>query len=60
NSALLCSIRVEPTATLSTLSFSCPGNSAKNRIIGDVDPRELVNKLAEALFREEISNGSNN
>ena len=42
-----------------SVSFSCPGNASKNRIVGDVDPRAVVNKLSEALFREEIQNGSN-
>ncbi len=41
------------------LRFTCPTNSTKNRIVEDSDPHEVVNKLSEALFREEIKNGSN-
>jgi Tfp pilus assembly protein PilF len=57
----LCTItasRSTDTHTVS-LNFSCPGNTAKNRIVEDSDPREIVNKLSEALFREEINNGGN-
>jgi hypothetical protein len=42
-----------------TLRFTCPHNSSKNRVVEDSDPRGVVNKLTEALFREEIKNGSN-
>lgn len=42
-----------------TLRFSCPGNVSKNRTVEDSDQREVVNKLGEALFSEEISNGGN-
>lgn len=42
-----------------SLRFSCPHNSSKNRGVEDSDPHEVVNKLTEALFREEIKNGSN-
>ena len=42
-----------------SLRFSCPHNSSKNRVVEDSDPHEVVNKLTEALFREEIKNGSN-
>ncbi len=41
-----------------SLSFSCPGSTSKNRTVGDVGPAEVVNKLSDALFREEIRNGS--
>lgn len=42
-----------------TLRFTCTHNSSKNRVVEDSDPHEVVNKLTEALFREEIKNGSN-
>lgn len=41
-----------------TLKISCPGNTAKNRSLEGGDYNEVVNKLADALFREEIKNGS--
>lgn len=41
------------------LRYTCPGNTAKNRVVEDSDQRQLVNKLSEALFREEINNGGN-
>ena len=48
----------EPNGATS-ISFSCPGNTSFNRTVRGVDPGELVNKLSDALFREEIRNGSN-
>jgi tetratricopeptide (TPR) repeat protein len=42
-----------------TLRFTCPHNSSKNQRVEDSDPRAVMNKLTEALFREEIKNGSN-
>jgi hypothetical protein len=42
-----------------TLRFTCSHNSSKNRVVEDSDPHAVVNKLAEALFREEIKNGNN-
>jgi Tfp pilus assembly protein PilF len=42
------------------LRFSCPSNTAKNRVVEDSDINQVVNKLSDALFREEISNGRNN
>jgi hypothetical protein len=42
-----------------TLSFSCPGNTAKNRSVKASDPNEAVNKLSDTLFRQEIQNGAN-
>lgn len=40
-----------------SLRCTCPHNSSKNIIVEDSDPNEVVNKLSEALFREEIKNG---
>lgn len=40
------------------LSFSCPGNPTKSRIVGDIEAGAVVNKLSDALFREEVRNGS--
>jgi tetratricopeptide (TPR) repeat protein len=42
-----------------TLRFTCTHNSSKNRVVEDSDPHAVVNKLAEALFREDIKNGNN-
>jgi tetratricopeptide (TPR) repeat protein len=57
----LCTIESSqpPGAPLISLRFTCPGNAARNRTVEDSDPREVVNKLTEALFREEINNGGN-
>ena len=57
----LCSISSSHAPGTNTISlrFTCPGNAAKNRTVEDSDPREVVNKLTEALFREEINNGGN-
>jgi tetratricopeptide (TPR) repeat protein len=43
-----------------TLRFSCAGNISKNRTVEDSDINQVVNKLSDALFSEEISNGRNN
>jgi Tfp pilus assembly protein PilF len=51
--------RNEVTLTY-TLRFSCPRNSSKNRSVEDSDLYQVVNKLSDALFSEEISNGRNN
>jgi tetratricopeptide (TPR) repeat protein len=40
-----------------TLRLSCPGNTSKNRSVEASDYNEAVNKLSDALFREEIKNG---
>lgn len=40
------------------LSFSCPGNPGKSRVVGDVEAGAVVNKLSNVLFREEVRNGS--
>ena len=45
------------SSSSTTLRFTCPDNSAKNNVVEDSDPSEVVNKLSEALFREEIKNG---
>jgi tetratricopeptide (TPR) repeat protein len=42
-----------------TLRFTCAHNSSQKQRVEDSDPRAVVNKLTEALFREEIKNGSN-
>lgn len=61
NDGLLCTIAASQANSSGAISirFSCPGNTAKNRIVEDSDPREVVNKLSEALYREEINNGGN-
>ena len=62
NSPALCVISGSPDEAQPSeikVTFSCPGNASKNRIVGDVDPRAVVNKLSDALFSEEIRNGSN-
>jgi tetratricopeptide (TPR) repeat protein len=41
-----------------TLRLVCPSNTAKNRSVEASDYNEVVNKLSDALFREEIKNGS--
>jgi hypothetical protein len=40
-----------------SLRFTCPGNPAKNRTTEDSDINQVVNKLSDALFTEEITNG---
>jgi tetratricopeptide (TPR) repeat protein len=40
-----------------SLRLSCPGNTAKNRSVEASDHNDVVNKLSDALFREEIKNG---
>ncbi len=40
------------------LRLSCPGNTARNRSVEASDYNDVVNKLSDALFREEIKNGS--
>lgn len=42
-----------------SLRFTCPGNAAKNRSTEDSDINQVVNKLSDALFTEEITNGRN-
>jgi hypothetical protein len=49
----------QQSASGATLRFTCPHNSSKNHVVEDSDPRAVVNKLTEALFREEIKNGNN-
>jgi tetratricopeptide (TPR) repeat protein len=54
----LCAIAaVPPTAPAKVaLRFTCPGQSSKNRLAEGETVAEAVNKLSEALFREEIRN----
>ena len=58
----LCSIAaVTPSApTMVALRFSCPGQSNKNRLAEGSTVAEAVNKLSDALFKEEIHNVSTN
>jgi tetratricopeptide (TPR) repeat protein len=42
------------------LRFSCPSQSNKNRLVEGDTPGEVVNKLSDALFREEIRNVGTN
>jgi tetratricopeptide (TPR) repeat protein len=54
----LCSIATADSTTPGKLAlrFSCPGQSNKNRLVEGSTPGEVVNKLSDALFREEIRN----
>jgi tetratricopeptide (TPR) repeat protein len=56
--ASLCSITTADPTTPEKLAlrFSCPGQSSKNRLVEGSTPGEVVNKLSDALFREEIKN----
>lgn len=58
----LCSIAaVTPTAPAkAALRFTCPGQSNKNRLAEADTVAEAVNKLSDALFREEIRNVGTN
>jgi tetratricopeptide (TPR) repeat protein len=55
----VCMLTGGPKADASgyTLRLSCPGNTAKNRSVEASDYNDVVNKLSDALFREEIKNG---
>lgn len=58
----LCSV-TEASATkpsMVALRFTCPGRSNMNRLVEGKSPGETVNKLSDALFREEIRNVGNN
>jgi hypothetical protein len=52
----------EATATDGTtktkLIFTCPAQTAKNRTVEDSDPRQVVNKLSEAVFSQDVSNAN--
>jgi tetratricopeptide (TPR) repeat protein len=54
----LCAVTAADPTTPGKLAvrFSCPGQSSKNRFVEGSTPSEVVNKLSEALFREEIRN----
>jgi hypothetical protein len=54
----LCSITAADPTTHGkfALRFSCPGQSSKNRFVEGSTSAEVVNKLSDALFREEIRN----
>jgi tetratricopeptide (TPR) repeat protein len=41
-----------------TLRFTCPSQSAKNRTVEDSDVTQVVNKLSEALFRQEVTHAN--
>jgi tetratricopeptide (TPR) repeat protein len=55
----VCELKGEPKDDGSgySLRLSCPGNTAKNRSVEGSDYNDVVNKLSDALFREEIKNG---
>jgi Tfp pilus assembly protein PilF len=42
------------------LRFTCPSQSAKNRTVEDSDPRQVVNKLSEAVFRQDVAHANPN
>lgn len=54
----VCSITAADPTTPGKLAlrFSCPGQSSKNRVVEGGTSGEVVNKLSDALFREEIRN----
>jgi tetratricopeptide (TPR) repeat protein len=54
----LCSVTAADPTTPGKLAlrFSCPGQSSKNRVVEGSTSAEVVNKLSDALFREEIRN----
>jgi hypothetical protein len=58
----LCAIAAaSPTAPKKlALRFSCTAQSNKNRLVEGDTPGEVVNKLSDALFREEIRNVGTN
>lgn len=58
----LCTVAAaSPTAPKKVaLRFSCPLQSNKNRLVEGDTPGEVVNKLSDALFREEIRNVGTN
>ncbi len=61
DSARLCTISATTAGGgKTTLRFTCPSQSAKNRTVEDSDLNQVVNKLSEALFRQEITNANPN
>ncbi len=55
-----CSVRAaSDTDGKHRLVFSCRSVASKNRSAEDNDPNAVVNKLADSIFEEEISNGGN-
>jgi tetratricopeptide (TPR) repeat protein len=40
------------------LRFTCPGQTGKNRTVEHSDPRQVVNKLSEALFSQDVTNAN--
>jgi tetratricopeptide (TPR) repeat protein len=54
---ITCSIRGSEANSRITLSFSCPSQTAKNRVVEDSDLEQVVNKLAEALFTQDVRHG---
>lgn len=60
--ANVCSV-TETAATkpsMVALRFTCPGRSTMNRLVEGNSSGDAVNKLSDALFREEIRNVGNN
>ena len=58
----LCTVAATTPTSAKTvaLRFSCPSQSNKNRLVEGDTPGEVVNKLSDALFREEIRNVGTN
>jgi hypothetical protein len=54
----VCSIAPASNTTPDKISlrFTCPGQASKNKIVEGASTTEAVNKLSDALFREEIRN----
>jgi tetratricopeptide (TPR) repeat protein len=55
---LVCTIRGTEAPLRFTLSFSCPSQTAKNRVVEDSDISQVVNKLSEAIFSQDVQNGN--
>jgi tetratricopeptide (TPR) repeat protein len=59
----ICTVTAKETASAEgksgiQLHFTCPGQTAKNRVVEDSDPGQLVNKLSEALFSQDVNNAN--
>lgn len=55
---MLCTIRGTEASARLTLAFSCPSQTAKNRVVEDSEISQVVNKLSEAIFSQDVQNGN--
>jgi hypothetical protein len=55
---ILCTIRGTEAPSRLTLAFSCPSQTAKNRVVEDSEISQVVNKLSEAIFSQDVQNGN--